>query len=113
MAKTTEFMGGSKGALQAFPKEVRKSMGYGLYVAEAGDKAPTARPMKGFRGASVLEIVDDYSGNTYRVVYTTKFTGLVVVLHAFMKKSKRGIATPLPAINLIKVRLRAAETLYR
>ncbi len=87
-------------------------MGYGLYVAEVGEKAPTAKAMKGFHGASVLEITDDHSGNTYRVVYTTKFKGVIVVLHAFMKKSKRGIATPKTTINLIKARLKTADSKY-
>jgi phage-related protein len=68
-------------------------------------KAPFAKPLKGFGGAGVLEVVDDFDGNAYRSVYTVRFAGVVYVLHAFQKKSTRGISTPQPAIDLIEKRL--------
>jgi phage-related protein len=68
--------------------------------------------LKGFRGAGVLEIVDDFDGDTYRAVYTVRFAGAVYVLHAFQKKSKRGIATPKTESNLIEQRLKRAKEDY-
>jgi phage-related protein len=88
-------------------------MGYALYQAQLGRKAPSAKPLAGFGGAGVLEIVEDFQTNTYRAVYTVKFARLVYVLHAFQKKSKKGIATPKPEVDLIKRRLRFAEQDYK
>jgi phage-related protein len=88
-------------------------MGYALYQAQVGRKAPSAKPLTGFGGARVLEIVEDHKTDTYRAVYTVKFSELVYVLHAFQKKSKKGIATPKPDIDLIKKRLRLAEEDYK
>jgi phage-related protein len=65
--------------------------------------------LKGFAGAGVLEVVDDFDGDTYRAVYTVRFAGAVYVLHAFQKKSKRGIATSKADIDLVVQRLRRAE----
>jgi phage-related protein len=88
-------------------------MGYALYQAQAGLKTSSAKPLRGFGGASILEIVEDHQTDTYRAVYTVKFSELVYVLHAFQKKSKKGIATPKPDIDLIKRRLRVAEEDYK
>jgi phage-related protein len=71
-------------------------MGAALWDAQIGDKASSAKPLKGFGGASVLEIIDDFDGDTFRAVYTVRFAAAVYVLHAFQKKSRRGIATPKP-----------------
>ncbi len=99
--------------LSRFPDDVKQTMGYGIFLAQSGDKHPDAKPLKGFGGAGVLEIVDDYDGDTYRAVYTVKFDAFVYVLHAFQKKSKRGAATPQADIELIKARLKAAEDDHR
>lgn len=56
-----------------------------------------------------MEIVDRHDTDTYRAVYTTQFAGRIYVLHAFQKKSKKGIATPQKEIELIKKRLMAAR----
>ena len=88
-------------------------MGYALYQAQVGRKAPTAKPLRGFGGASVLEIVEDFQANTYRAVYTVKFVERVYVLHVFQKKSKKGIATPKADVDLIKKRLGLAEQDYK
>jgi len=85
-------------------------MGYALYLAQTGGKHPDARPLKGFGGAGVLEVVDDFKGNAYRAMYTLKLEGAVYVLHAFQKKSRKGIQTSQADIELVKRRLsRAAE----
>ena len=88
-------------------------MGYALYQAQVGLKAPTTKPLRGFGGTSVLEVVEDHQTDTYRAVYTVKFAEFVYVLHAFQKKSKKGIATPKPDMDLIKKRLRVAEEDYK
>lgn len=111
--KEIVWMGSSRRDLKAFPAEVKDVMGYALYQAQVGRKAPSAKPLAGFGGASVLEVVEDFQSNTYRAVYTVKFVDLVYVLHAFQKKSKKGIATPKTDVDLIKKRLRLAEEDYR
>ena len=76
-------------------------------VAQFGGKHPRAKPWKGL-GSGVLEIVEDYRTDTYRAVYTVRYATRVFVLHVFQKKSKKGIATPKPDMDLIKERLKAA-----
>ena len=88
-------------------------MGFALYQAQLGRKAPSAKPLAGFGGASVLEIVDDFQTNTYRAVYTVRFADALYVLHAFQKKSKRGVATPKAELDVIKSRLKLAEEDYK
>ena len=102
-------MGSSREDLKAFPEQVRRDIGQALYMAQQGETDPAAKPLKGFGGASVMEIVDRHDGDTYRAVYTVKFAGRIYVLHAFQKKSKKGIATPQKDIELIRQRLAAAE----
>ena len=84
-------------------------MGHALDVAQLGGKHPDAKPLAGFGVAGVLEVVEDFAGDTYRGVYTVRFAGAVYVLHAFQKKSKRGIRTPQRDVDLIKERLKRAE----
>ena len=111
--KPVRWIGGSKGDLSAFPEDVKRRVGGALWDAQLGGKAPYAKPMKGFGGAGVLEVVDDFDGDTYRAVYTVRFVGIVYVLHAFQKKSKRGAATPKADIDLIHVRFKRAEEDYK
>jgi len=103
------FVGPSRRELKAFPDEVRGSIGHALHKAQCGDEPDAAKALKGFGGRGILEIVEDHDGNTYRAVYTVRFAGLIYVLHAFQKKSKKGIATPKQTLDLIKSRLRNAE----
>jgi phage-related protein len=98
--------------LRQFPKEPRRKIGYALHFAQRGDKHPSARPLKGFGGAGVLEIVEEHDGNSYRAVYTVKFAGAVYVLHAFQKKSKKGIRTPKHEMDLVNKRLQSAKDDY-
>jgi phage-related protein len=67
---------------------------------------------KEFKGARVIEVVDDFEGDTYRAVYTVRLSGVVYVLHAFQKKSKSGIETPKSEIGIIKARLARAKQHY-
>lgn len=103
------WIGGSLNDLREFPDEVMRIMGYALDVAQRGGKHPNSKPLKGFGGAGVLEVVEDHGGDTYRAVYTVKLAGAVYVLHVFQKKSKRGISTPKQDLDLIKARLKQAE----
>ena len=106
------WVGSSRADLKAFPEPVQAGVGYALWFAQIGSKHPHAKPFRGFGGAGVVEIIEDAQGNTYRAVYTVKFTQFVYVLHCFQKKSKRGAAIPNPDLALIKLRLRAAEADY-
>jgi phage-related protein len=110
--KPVHWIGSSRDDLRAFPEPVKRRVGGALWEAQIGSKAPYAKPLKGFGGASVLEVVDDFDGNTYRAVYTVKFAKAVYVLHVFQKKSKRGIATPKSEIALIEQRLKRAKLEY-
>jgi len=88
-------------------------MGQAIDDAQHGGEHPAAKALKGFGGRGVLEVVDDFGGDTYRAVYTIRFAGVVYVLHAFQKKSTKGIATPQHQIDLIKARLARAEEHYK
>ncbi len=102
------WIGSTKKDLQALPDTVQDTFGYALYLAQIGQKHTQAKPLTGFGSAGVLEVVEDWQGNTYRAVYTVKFADAVYVLHCFQKKSMRGIATPKPDLELIRDRLKAA-----
>jgi phage-related protein len=99
--------------LRAFPAEVRAEIGHALYAAQAGTIDPAAKPLKGFDGARVLEIVASHQGNAWRAVYTVRFQEAIYVLHVFQKKSTRGIATPAREVQLVRQRLAEAERDYR
>jgi phage-related protein len=110
--KSVVWVGPSLRELRALPDEVQDKLGYALFAAQAGGKHPSANPLKGFGGAGVLEIVEDHDGDTYRAIYTVRLSNAVYVLHAFQKKSKKGIATPKRELELIRARLKEAEVLH-
>jgi phage-related protein len=107
------WIGSSRRDLRAMPPEVRRNIGQALYTAQQGMTDPAAKPLKGFVGTRVMEIVERYRADAYRAIYTTHFANAVYVLHVFQKKSKRGIATPKPDIDLIKSRLAEAQRNYK
>jgi len=111
--KPVSWIGSSYKDFREFPVPVQDAMGYALYQAQIGLKHGSAKPLKGFGGAGVLELVADHVGDTFRAVYTVKFATAVYVLHAFQKKSKSGIKTPTEDMQLIQRRLRAAEADYK
>jgi phage-related protein len=106
------WVGSSKQDLSAFPDEVKLVMGFALRKAQKGGKHTSAKPLKGYKGAGVLEIVDDFDGDTYRAVYTVRFEEAVYALDAFQKKSKKGIATSKADLDRIKARLKRAEEMH-
>lgn len=103
-----EWIGSAKKDLLALPEEVVHVFGYALYLAQTGSKHDQAKALRGFGSAGVLEVVEDRRGDTYRAVYTVQFAARVFVLHVFQKKSKSGIATPKPDLDLIRNRLKVA-----
>lgn len=104
-----EFIGSSRKDLVAFPDEARQDVGHALYLAQKGERAPSAKVLKGFGGGGVVEIVEDHEGDAYRCAYTVRLERAVYVLHAFKKKSKRGVETPKHDMDLIRSRLKEAE----
>ncbi len=111
--KPVRWVGSSRRDLRSFPAPVRRDIGQALYAAQWGEEYSCVKALQGFGGRSVLEIVAPYAGDTYRAVYTVRFEDAIYVLHAFQKKSKRGVSTPKKEIDLIKRRLAAAEQDYR
>lgn len=112
-ARPVIWVGSSRRNLRGFPREVRREIGQALFTAQQGETDPSAKPLRGFGGGAVLEIVADQEGGTWRAVYTVRHREAIYVLHAFQKKSKRGIATPKKDIDLIRQRLAEAERLHR
>ncbi len=83
--KPVAWIGSSKAELSRFPEAVKDAMGFALYVAQQGGKHRDAKPLRGFGGSGILEIVDDFDGDTFRAIYTVQYAGRVYVLHAFQK----------------------------
>jgi phage-related protein len=110
--KPVHWIGSSRADLRKFPEEVSREIGYALWFAQVGNKHPSAKPLKGFKSGGVLEVVENHSGDTYRAVYTVRFAKAIYVLHAFKKKSTRGIMTPKHEIDLIEARLKWAKADY-
>lgn len=108
-----EWVGSSRRDLKAFPRAVQRDIGQALFAAQCGDEYPSVKALKGFGGRSVLEIVAPFDSNAYRAIYTVRFASVVYVLHAFQKKSTKGIATPQRDIDLIGRRLAAAEQQHK
>lgn len=102
----------SRRDMRALPKSLRRSFGLVLFAAQTGEMPPTAKPLKGFGGTGVLELIEDDAAGTYRAVYTVRYLTAIYVLHVFQKKSKRGRQTPQQDIDLIKARLKRAEEIH-
>lgn len=113
VVKPLEWIGNTRRIVQTFSKSVRQVVGQALYAAQIGDTHIDTKPLKGFGGTSVVEIIVNDDGDTFRAVYTVKFHGVVYALHAFQKKSKKGKRTPRQEIDLITRRLKDAEQHYR
>ena len=105
------WIGSSHQDLLSFPERVKDGIGFALGAAQFGGKHPAAKPWKG-EGPGVLEVVEDRAGDTCRAIYTVQFAKAVYVLHAFQKKSPRGIKTARADIELVHRRLQAAKKHY-
>lgn len=99
--------------LRSFPGPVKEAMGFGIFQAQCGGKHLRAKQLKGFKGGGVLEVIDDYDGDTYRTVYTVRFQDVVYVLHSFQKKSKKGAETPKHEMDVVEARLKMATDDYK
>lgn len=110
--KPAVFIASSLDDISAMPDEVKRVFGFAIRKAQRGEKHPDSKPLKGFGGAGVLEVVEDYDGDTYRAIYTIKFAGIVYVLDVFQKKSKQGNKTAKHDIDRIRARLKLAEADY-
>lgn len=106
------WLGRSRKDYSEFPVAVQETCGFALYLAQRGQYPLIAKPLKGM-GSGVSELVADFDGDTHRTVYVVRFARAVYVLHAFKKKSKSGIKTPQPDLDLIRKRLGDAEAHYR
>ena len=104
------WMGDSRDKLRTFPEDVKDVMGFALRQAQQGGKRSCTKPLSGFKGAGILEVVENHDGDTYRAVYTIRVKNKIYVLHAFQKKSKKGIKTPQKEMDIIKARLKRAES---
>lgn len=109
--KPIRWLGDSLRTLRGFPEDVKDDIGTALRSAQEGGKHTDAKVLRGFGDAQVLEVVENYDGDTYRAVYTVRFKDKVYVLHVFQKKSKKGNRTPKHEVDLIKQRLKLAERL--
>lgn len=107
------FLGSTKKDLAKLPDDVKDVFAHGLRMASLGENPPDSKPLKGFGGTSVVELVEDHKSDTYRAVYTVKYKEALYVLHVFKKKSKKGIATPKKDIELIEKRLKDAASLHK
>ena len=94
------------------PSSVITNFGYGLYQAQLGEYPDIAKTLSGFGNANVIELIENEKNGTFRAVYTLQFEDAIIVLHAFQKKSKKGISTPKKEIDLVNRRLKLAENLY-
>ena len=110
--KPLVWVGSTRTDLKRLPAPVQRVLGYALHLAQIGEKHPDAKPLKGFGGAGVLEVVEDHDRSTYRAVYTVRLAERVYALHAFQKKSKKGITTPHNELETVRRRLREAEEIH-
>lgn len=113
IVKDLLWVSSSKRDLMDMPDDVIDDFGYGLYQAQLGKHPDIGKPLSGFGGANVIELIQDHKGDTFRAVYTVRFSEVIIVLHAFQKKSKRGIETPKQDMELIRSRLKLAENIYK
>ncbi len=109
--KPLDWVSSSKKDFLRFPEPVKDEMGNALGLAQFGGKHPSAKPWKG-QGPGVFEVVDDHDGDTCRAVYTVRFREVVYVLHAFQKKSQKGIKTAQVDVELVERRLKVAQKDY-
>jgi len=112
VGKRVDFRNNTRKVIQSFPADVKCSLGKALYVAQMGGVDKRTKPLQGFPGTEVMEICDNGPDGAFRAVYTTVIKDVIVVLHAFQKKSTKGISTPKREIDIIRKRLKEAKEDY-
>lgn len=95
------------------PEDVVDDFGHWLFQVQKGKVPKNAKALSGFGGAQVMELWKDNADGTFRAVYTIRYAEAVIILHAFQKKSKKGIETPKQDKELIQSRIKLAEVLYK
>ena len=110
--KPLVWIASSRRDMRELPRMAQRSFGVSLWAAQVGETPPSAKPLKGFGGAGVLELIEDDRAGTYRAVYTVRYPSAVYVLHVFQKKSKQGKATPKQDMELVESRLKIAARLH-
>jgi phage-related protein len=110
--KNLMWLADSRANVKSFPAGVRDEFGYALYAAQLGETSPKAKPLHGL-GTGVMEIVANEHGGTWRAVYTVSIGDSIYVVHAFQKKSKTGIGTPRPEMDLVRQRLKQLRSEVR
>lgn len=95
------------------PRKVISDIGHGLLEAQRGEEPVAGKPLTGFGGRDVVELVLNDKSGTFRAIYTVRFLDVIIVLHVFQKKSKSGISTPKKDIDLVHERLQRAEVVYK
>jgi phage-related protein len=110
MLRLVVWLGDSKKRVQDFPDGAQKLLGDELQLIQFGGMPRDAKPFKGV-GSGVVEIALRYATNAYRVVLALQIGNRIYVLHAFQKKSTRGIATQQRDVDLIKKRYTEAQEL--
>lgn len=103
--KTLEWLGDSRRTVKTFPTSIQDEIGYALYLAQVGEKHASAKPMHGL-GPGVMEIASNDASGAFRAIYMLAIGTKVYVVHAFQKKSKAGVSTPAPEIDVIRQRLK-------
>jgi phage-related protein len=111
--KEVIWVGSCRADLAAFPQGARRVLGFAHHVAQLGGRHADARPLRGFGGGGVLEVIEDYDRRTFRLMYTVRLGDRVYALHAFKKKSTRGVQTPKHEMDVVRRRLREAEEIHR
>jgi phage-related protein len=111
--KPIHFISSSRKDLREMPEDVKDAFGWALLDVQHGEHPIGARPFGEGLPGSVMKLVEDHDGDTYRAAYTVAFTRAVYVLHVFKKKSKSGIATPRADVELVRARMKLAEEHYR
>jgi phage-related protein len=115
MTLTTRPISWIKAALnefETFPQGAQSILLNGLTIAAEGGKADIAKPMHGM-GSGVFEIALPFRGEAYRVVYGVQVAEEIWVIHAFKKKSPRGVKTPKREVDLIRDRLKRLKEMLR
>lgn len=105
--KAVRWLGDSLKRVRDFPVEVRQDIGVSLFDVQQGETPDNAKPFKG-AGSGAFEIVTRFDKNTYRTVYAVQIGETIYVLHAFQKKSPKGIKTAQVDVDLIKKRYKQA-----
>lgn len=112
-SRPIEWIGTSRADYMRFPPRVHDDFGFSLWLLQMGDTPSNAKPLKGFGGSSVLELIDDFRGDAYRVVITVRIRDKICVLHCFQKKSSTGIKTSQQDLDLVRKPLAQAEREFK